>query len=105
MAQFGAALKDAEEVRSARERLEEVVLNAMVDHAGSMSATETAIWERVRKDRSLMEALIYPCKHRLMSDLLHQVRRDQRPALLDRLRRRGAGLRRRGAGLDRSDRA
>jgi hypothetical protein len=46
MARFGAALKDAEEVRSARERLEEVVLKAMVDHAGSMSATETAIWER-----------------------------------------------------------
>ena len=76
MARFGAALKDAEEVRSARERLEEVVLKAMVDHAGSMSATETAIWERVRRDRSLMEALIYPWKHRLMSDLLHQVRQD-----------------------------
>ncbi|MGD0110025.1 MAG: hypothetical protein ABSC06_39315 [Rhodopila sp.] len=76
MAQFGEALKSASE-RSARDRLEEVVFKAMIDHAGSMYATEEAIWAAVRRDRNLLEAVVSPIKHRVMSDLIHQVRRER----------------------------
>jgi hypothetical protein len=75
MTRSGATWKDAG-VESADERLHEITLKAMVDHAGSMSATRDAIWERVRKDRILIDALLLPYKDEALRNLLHQVRRD-----------------------------
>lgn len=74
MTQLGAALKDAG-VRSARDRLEEIALKAMVDHAGSLYQAEEAIWERVRKDRILLDALLSPWREQAIQVLVGTVPR------------------------------
>ena len=57
-----------------QDRLRKVALKAMVEHPSSPERAENAIWEAVRKDRTLMDALLAKYRRRAISDLLDRSR-------------------------------
>lgn len=72
-----SALKEEMErvgMRSAKDRLHEVAINAMIKHADDQTAAENAIWSDIRRSATLMEALFWSMREQALRILIQDVR-------------------------------
>lgn len=63
-------------IKTPEDRLREIALKAMVEHADNVFATSDTIWAEVQKSRELMVALFQHGWRREVSALMHRVRTD-----------------------------
>jgi hypothetical protein len=63
-------------IKTPNDRLKEIALKAMVEHADSVFATGDAIWSEVQKNRDLLVALFQHAWRREVSALMQRVRSD-----------------------------
>jgi hypothetical protein len=63
-------------IKSPSDRLREIALKKMVEHAGNTFAARDAIWAEVQKDRTLLVTLFELGWRREVSALMHRVRNE-----------------------------